>query len=166
MRAKPRQPSGSFFIPVFHTRSAKSTTAALRWTGWIRSRKEGLRLPPLRRRVRGKIKMTTISRSTSSIHPATLTLRSKLSVLCVYLTVRLPFSAQSAAYSHSLKRFGDKPISMAFQEWFLSTRWTESARISLPWNSRSKTGSKPIPYLSRSRSVPKKISKAWSILSK
>src|SRR6516165_3274813 len=72
MPARPRRRSASSITPARATRSARCTMAPRRWTGWSKSRSAAspLRRPP-------PLRSGTTSGSTSSIRPATSTLRSK-----------------------------------------------------------------------------------------
>ena len=74
--------------------------------------------------------LEVVTESTSSTPRDTLTSPLKLSVLCVYWTVLLPFSVQRAVLNRSLKPFGDRLISIRFREWRMSTRWTSWAQTS------------------------------------
>ena len=68
--------------------------------------------------------------SISSTLPVTLTSRLRLSVHFVYLTVQLPFCAQRAVLSPSLRRFGVRQINIMFRVWFMSIRWILWAQTS------------------------------------
>ena len=109
----------SYSIPVLTIKSARLTMVPPRWTGWLRSRKEVSLLLLLRLRASGKNTALT-----SSIPLATSTLPSKLSVLCASSMVQLRCFALREALNLNLRRFGVRPISMAFREWFTSIRWT------------------------------------------
>ena len=81
MPARRRRPSASSITPASPTRSAKSTTAPRRWTGWSRSRSAGSPSPRPPRPPSGR---PTTARapstgSTSSTPPATSTSPSKSS---------------------------------------------------------------------------------------
>src|SRR5207249_3864072 len=54
-RARPRRPSGSSITPGARTRSARSTKAPRRWTGWCRSRSAASRSRRPRRPASGVI---------------------------------------------------------------------------------------------------------------
>ena len=81
-----------------------------------------LLLPPVSGRVTVSI---------SLIPRVTLTLLLKLSVLFVFLTVPLPFFAQRVALSLSLRPFGVRLISIMYLVWYMLTKWTLWAQISI-----------------------------------
>ena len=57
---------------------------------------------------------------------ATLILPLKLSVLCVFLMVLLPFFVRLAVLSRSLRQYGGRLISIVFPGLHLLIRWTVS----------------------------------------
>lgn len=73
---------------------------------------------------------------TLSTRQGTLTSLSKLSVRCVYSTVRSLCCVALPAFSRRLKQYGARPTSTKFRAWFSSIRWIVPALTSL-WLSTS-----------------------------
>ena len=157
MPARPPRPSVSSTTPASPTRSAKSTTAPRRWTGWSRSRSAAS--PSRRRRPRPSGRPRTVkvpsTASTSSTPPATSTSPSKSNAACASSTARSRCSTALPGWSPSPKPYGARPTNTVSPGCASLINWTAPAPTSTTASSRSSTASERPRWCSISRSVPK-----------